>query len=334
MSASPSHPNRNSERLITTVIPSFEGAPTIERAVTSALAQNGGRIEVIVVVDGACDETQGILEDFGDPRVKILVNERSVGAPASRNRGLAEVTTPYVSFLDSDDYVEGDLLGPLLERMQSERAQLGFGPSIHLNWGEPRRLEPDFRDHEDVFVRWFSGIQNVQTASVGWSTDYLRGIGGWDESIRRNQDGELALRAILLGARFTCSFEGAGVWVNNDSSARITRRTDNLGALIDVIAKFEKMHSEVVSDSARLGACAAQLRRVAKVSYRAGELAVAAEAVAYLRRLGFAQPRVDLERLMAIAMQPLPARHRRAAWVFAHQVRKTLAPRRDSPVTR
>lgn len=333
MSAS-SHPSRISERSITTVIPSFEAAATIERAVGSALAQNDGNIEVIVIVDDGCDETQRLLDGLGDARVAVLVNGTNLGAPASRNRGLARVTTPYVSFLDSDDYIEGDLLGPLVTRMRSEQAQIGFGPSVHLHWGEPRRLQPDFRDHEDVFVRWFSGIQNVQTASVAWSTDYLRSIGGWDESIRRNQDGELALRAILLGARFTCSSEGAGVWVNNDSSARITRRTDNLGALIDVVAKLEKMHSEVVSDSARRSACAAQLRRVAKVAYRAGELSVAADAVAYLRRLGFPPPRIDLERLMAKALQPFSTRQRRAAWIFAHQVRKAVAPRQDSALIR
>lgn len=320
--------------MITTVIPSFEGAPTIERAVTSALAQNGGQIDVIVVVDDACDKTRRILKELGERRVKVIINETNAGAPASRNRGLAEVTTPYVSFLDSDDYIEGDMLGALIGRMRAQQAQLGFGPSVHLNWGKPRRLNPDFRTHEDVFVRWFSGVQNVQTASVAWSTDYLRSIGGWDENIRRNQDGELALRAVLLGARFACSFEGAGVWVNNDSSARITRRTDNLGALIDVVAKLEKMHSEVVSDSARLKACAAQLRRVTKVAYRAGELSVAADAVAYLRKLGFPPPRIDLERLMAIAVRPLPARQRRAAWLLAHQVRKGLSPRRDSAVPR
>lgn len=334
MSASPSQQNSVSAPLITTVIPSFGGAATIHRAVSSALAQNSGDIHVVVVIDDACRKTQRVLQELRDARVRILVNDTNIGAPASRNRGLAEVTTPYVSFLDSDDYIEGDMLGPLVAQMRFEQAQIGFGPSIHLNWGKPRRLQPDFRNHEDVFVRWFSGIQNVQTASVGWLTDYLQSIGAWDESVRRNQDGELALRAILLGAHFTCSTEGAGVWVNNESSARITRRTDNLGALIDVVTKFERMHSEVVSDPARLRACAAQLRRIAKVAYRAGELSVAADAVAYLRRLGFRPARPDLERLMAMAVRPLPARQRRAAWVVAHQVRKLLSPRTTSAVTR
>ena len=324
MSARPSQPGREADRQITTVIPCFAAASTIGRAVRSALTQNGGDIRVIAVIDDGCPQTRRALEDLGEPRITILVNGSNLGAQASRNRGLAKVTTCFVSFLDSDDYFEGDLLGPLLEQMRSKRADIGFGPTVHLNSAGARRHAPHYRDHEDVFVRWFSGIQNVHTASVLWSTEYLRAIGGWDEAIRRNQDGELALRAILLGAHYACSFEGAGIWVNNEERPRITARSDNLGALIDVVAKFETMHSDVVSDDARLRACACQLRRIAMRAYREGELQVAADAMARRRRLGFVGPVLDPEKIIALALKPLSSKKRTAAYRLASLVKKRL----------
>jgi hypothetical protein len=173
-------------------------------------------------------------------------------------------------------------------------------------------------------VRWLHGIQNVNVHSVAWSTAYLRSIGGWDETVRRNQDGELALRAVLLGARYACSFEGAGVWVNNEGGQKITTRTDNLGALIDVVAKFEIMQSKVVSDEARLGACACQLRRIAMRAYREGELQVAADAMARRRRLGFVDPRLDPEKIIALALKPLSSKKRTAAYRLASLLKKRL----------
>ena len=319
---------------VTTVIPCFQAADTIARAVASALSQNRGAIRVITVIDGPCADTQRIVERLNDPRVSLVVNQTNLGAPASRNRGLGLATSPYISFLDADDYFEGDLLGPLVALMQEEKADLGFGPSVHLHPQYTRRFGPDYVDHEDAFVRWFSGIQNVNTASVAWSASYLRSIGGWDEAIRRNQDGELALRAILLGARFARSFEAAGVWVNNSGGARITSRTDNLGALIDVVDKFEKMRSDVVPDSARLFACGCRLRRIAMLAYRAGDLGVAAEAMARRRRLGFPDPKFDTDRLMAALANPLSPKQREAAWRAASRVKGWLVGNRRAGAQR
>jgi hypothetical protein len=168
----------------------------------------------------------------------------------------------------------------------------------------------------------------VNTASVAWSTRYLRSIGGWDEAITRNQDGEVALRAILLGARYACSFEGAGVWVNNEPRPRITARTDNLGALVDVVAKLEAIRSDVVPDEVRLGACACQLRRIAVRAYREGNLDVAAHAMERRRNLGFPDPRFDTEKFFANLLGPLSLRQRAAAYRGASRLKNAVSGRR------
>jgi glycosyltransferase involved in cell wall biosynthesis len=274
---------------ITVVVPAYHSASTIRGAISSALTQNHGNVEVIVVVDDELPDTPDCVEQMGDERVSVVVNARNMGAPASRNRGLRLARHPYVVFLDADDYYRGELLGPLVRLMSDEEAVIGFGPSLHWSpaAGYTRLFVPDYRDHEDVFVRWFGAINHVAINSVVWSTEHLREIGGWDESIQRNQDGELALRAILLGSPFVNSAEGAGVWVDDQAAARITTRTDNLDSLLLVNEKLLAIRSNVVDRTVQVEACAANYLRIAWQCFYAGRDCAGREALERSRRLGF-----------------------------------------------
>lgn len=282
------------------------------RAVRSALEQNGGDVRVIVIIDDGSEETQRILMEVGDSRLTVLVNERNFGAPASRNRGLDHASSPYVSFLDADDFFDGNLIAPLIKKMKAEDAQIGFGPS--LQWHPLRGLcngwSPNYRDHEDVFVQWLSAKQNVNTASVLWSTDYLRGIGGWDEKLKRAQDGEVALRAILLGAVFVMTAEGAGVWSIDPRATRITKRNDNLSSLLDVADKFLAMRSDSVSDQVRIRACAYFLYKAAYLAYSRGCDDLGRTALRRSRELGFNGHLGTVRHIVASRILGLPAKQK------------------------
>lgn len=82
------------------VIPAFNCAKTIRRAVDSILGQ-GLPVEVIVVDDGSTDETLAVLASYGE-RVSLLW-QANQGAGAARNRGIREAHGQYIAFLDADD---------------------------------------------------------------------------------------------------------------------------------------------------------------------------------------------------------------------------------------
>jgi hypothetical protein len=303
---------------ITIVIPAYRALRTIARAIDSALGQCGGRVRIIVVIDDGSEDTRKLAEDRDDRRISVVVNERNLGAPASRNRGLSLVTTPYVAFLDADDFYQGDFLDPLVAAMREADAEIGFGPN--LLWtpgGYVRHAVPDYRDNADVFLRWFGGGEHVNTASVAWSADYLRSIGGWDETVLRNQDGELALRAILLGARFAQSASGAGVWCNHAGPSRISEQTDNLGALLDVVDKLERIASQAVPDDVRREATASHLHNIALRAYRVGQDEVGDEAMRRRRLLGFADSQGSFTCRAAVALRTLPSGPRSVVWRLA-----------------
>jgi glycosyltransferase involved in cell wall biosynthesis len=90
--------------LVSVIIPTYNRAELVSRAIESALAQTYANIEVIVVDDGSTDGTEQILSRrYGhEPRV-IYLRQENKGVSAARNVGLRAARGDYVALLDSDD---------------------------------------------------------------------------------------------------------------------------------------------------------------------------------------------------------------------------------------
>ena len=88
--------------LISVVVPTFNRAATLPRAVDSVLDQTHGDLELIVVDDGSMDHTPEFLSSLRDPRVRVLRQENR-GVSVARNAGLAASRGELLALLDSDD---------------------------------------------------------------------------------------------------------------------------------------------------------------------------------------------------------------------------------------
>ena len=84
------------------IIPLYDKARTIGRALDSVLAQTFDDFELIVVDDGSRDDGPSIVAACGDPRIR-LIRQSNAGPGAARNRGAAEARTDILAFLDADD---------------------------------------------------------------------------------------------------------------------------------------------------------------------------------------------------------------------------------------
>lgn len=91
--------------LISIILPTYNGARTINRAIASVLSQIYTHWELIIVNDGSTDETAVIVETFAekDPRIIFLTNEKNVGIQKTLNRGLAVSKGKYIARIDDDD---------------------------------------------------------------------------------------------------------------------------------------------------------------------------------------------------------------------------------------
>src|SRR5690625_3525723 len=88
---------------VTVVIPTYNRAHVVHRAIDSVLGQTFADFELIVVDDGSTDGTEAVLSTYTDPRIRYLVQLVNRGVSAARNRGIKEARGEFVAFLDSDD---------------------------------------------------------------------------------------------------------------------------------------------------------------------------------------------------------------------------------------
>ena len=87
---------------VSVIIPLYQKAAYVRRALDSAAAQTFRDFEVIVVDDGSTDDGPRIVAAYGDPRVRLL-SQPNAGPGAARNRGIAEARGELLAFLDADD---------------------------------------------------------------------------------------------------------------------------------------------------------------------------------------------------------------------------------------
>jgi succinoglycan biosynthesis protein ExoO len=102
---------------VTVILPTYNSASFVSRAIDSVLGQQGDhRLELIIVDDCSTDVTVELIKQrYGaDARVKVIVSERNGGPGIARNLALAEAKGDWIALIDADDAWTADRLSALL----------------------------------------------------------------------------------------------------------------------------------------------------------------------------------------------------------------------------
>ena len=116
---------------ISVIIPVYNNEKYIQRCIESIINQSYKKLEIICVNDGSTDNSLKILEEYAknDDRIKIITQNRS-GAAISRNTGILAATSNYISFVDSDDWVEIDTFEKAISKMTDKIDVVVWGANI------------------------------------------------------------------------------------------------------------------------------------------------------------------------------------------------------------
>jgi len=135
--------------LISAIMPTYNRAAYIGRAIESVLEQTYGHIELIIVDDGSTDHTIEVVEGYlADKRIRYIF-QRNAGAAAARNRGLALRKGKLIAFIDSDDFWEKN-------KLEIQLSVMRMLPSIGLVCSDFSSLTNDGRLEQSHIKSYFS----------------------------------------------------------------------------------------------------------------------------------------------------------------------------------
>ncbi|WP_052417896.1 glycosyltransferase family 2 protein [Jejuia pallidilutea] len=100
---------------VSVVVPVYNVEKYLHRCVDSLLKQSYKNLEIILINDGSLDSSGEICDELAkkDHRIKV-VHQKNGGLSAARNTGLNHVTGDYISFIDSDDWIEQSMYEEML----------------------------------------------------------------------------------------------------------------------------------------------------------------------------------------------------------------------------
>ncbi|HEY4954372.1 MAG TPA: glycosyltransferase, partial [Gemmatimonadaceae bacterium] len=201
--------------IVSIVIPCYNAGRYVREAIESVLRQSPQPVELIVVDDASTDESWNVVREFGN----ALLAERNThnrGACYSRNRGTALASGRFLMFLDADDCIAPDTVAALVSALESSNAGLAASRWNFLvpsgdRWIPVDSGFPKDPPSGDFLFAWLSGWY-IPPCALMWRRSTLEQIGGWDESLAANQDGDLVLRALLAGMRIQMADGGLGMY--------------------------------------------------------------------------------------------------------------------------
>ena len=160
---------------VSVIIPAYNQATFIPKAVASLQAQTLDSWECIVVDDGSTDNTAEIVTNIAlsEPRVRLLQKQNG-GSASARDMGLQQVQGEFIQFLDADDTIASNKLEQQVQLMEREHLDISYTAFCSENGQGQRTPSRAVRlNTYKILVRWGLGA-SVPIHSFLYRTDFIR----------------------------------------------------------------------------------------------------------------------------------------------------------------
>jgi len=207
--------------LVTVVTPCHDAEAFVAETIESVLAQDWPAVEHVIVDDASTDGSWAVVEAYAarfPDRVRALRLAGNRGGSHARNRGAELARGEFLMFLDADDVISPDTLSALVEAVRDRPGSIGACACMELRrgpdgrWAEVPREMPVPDSDTDLYRALLELTAWAPTCSVLWRRDVYDRTGGWDETMARDQDTDIMIRAYSGGARLVRAAGGTGFY--------------------------------------------------------------------------------------------------------------------------
>jgi len=190
--------------LVSVVMPAYNAADYIARAIESVLIQNYRNFELIVVDDGSSDHTADIVRGFKNEPIKYFLKENG-GAASARNFGLEKASGSFIVMLDSDDMMTPDYIARHLQGFeQHPQADMVYCDDLLIDeQDKPIRVitRPEYSDPKAFISDMFRCGFPVVHFKTCIRRSVFDKIGPYDERLIVGEDYDMMRRFVKQGLR-------------------------------------------------------------------------------------------------------------------------------------
>lgn len=189
---------------VSVILPTYNRANLLGRAVKSVLNQSYEKFELLIVDDGSTDNTNEVVRQFYDPRIRYIHCEQNGGAARARNKGIQEAKCSYIAFQDSDDVWKQDKLLKQVNIIKQVSNDTGIVYSEYFYHGLhglegicPDREIPMQQKQGNIFPELLTGNM-IGTPTMLIKKECFDQVGMFNEKMNCLEDYELVLRVAKM----------------------------------------------------------------------------------------------------------------------------------------
>ena len=178
---------------VSVILPTYNRAALLPRAVNSVLAQTYQDLELLIVDDCSGDDTPAVIAGFADPRIRSFRQGANRGASAARNLGIGEARGGYLAFLDDDDEFTPDSLAVRVAALESAPPEValvyGWNDTIDDATGDRQPANRLTLEDAEAFEYALMPSTVAPPSAFLVRTSAARDVGGFDERLTTGEDG-------------------------------------------------------------------------------------------------------------------------------------------------
>lgn len=239
--------------LISVILPVYKVEKYIKKCLDSICRQSYSNLEVILVDDGSPDESGIICDQYAEKYSNfVVIHKENGGVSSARKEGISRANGQYISFVDSDDYLEYDFFEKLVDEIEKNKADIICCNCIDEgDTHQPNKCIKKNRCIETLYDKMDCYFAGMRFAYVIWGKLYKKELISKIDipSMRYTEDTHMMLQAFKLSTKISLlQYAGYHYRAQDESAMAVAKKIDVIRDTLITIAFVKDICSSMSSE--------------------------------------------------------------------------------------